>query len=108
MLRGLFRLVGLFSLAGAFAAAIIDAAQSVATERLVMTPLGTSLYSIFPNQFSKIQPIVETHIHPLAWDPLLVHVLLTPSFVVLALIGLLMFALARRRAQPIGHSNRQR
>ncbi len=106
MVRTLFRLVGLVCLAGAFAAAVIDAAQSVANERLVLTPMSWTLYWAFPTQFDKLKPFIVNQIHPLLWDPFLIHILLTPSTLVLAILGLFFFYFARRRPPLIGHSNR--
>lgn len=108
MLRALLRLAGLVCLAGAFAAAVVDGAQSIAASKLALTPLGSMLYRAFPEPFAKLQPFVEREIHPFVWNPLLVDILLAPAFLVLAILGLFLFYLAKPPAPLIGHSNRPR
>lgn len=108
MIRLLVRLLGLALLAGAFAAGVIDGAASIAANQLSITPIGRPLYLVFPNKFPLVQAFVERQIHPLLWDPVLVNILMLPTWLVLAVIGVGLFYVVRRRPPPIGHSNRSR
>jgi len=108
VIRLVVRILGLALLAGAFAAAVIDGAASIAANQLSITPVGRPLYLIFPNKFPLVQAFIERQIHPLLWDPVLVDVLRLPTWLVLAVVGLGLFYLVRRRPPPIGHSNRSR
>ena len=54
------------------------------------------------------ESFVEREIHPFVWNPLLVDILLAPAFLVLAILGLFLFYLAKPPAPLIGHSNRPR
>ena len=105
MLRLFFRLVGLLLLAGAFAALIVDGTRSVAAARIALLPLGRAVSAVAPDAFVKLQAATETHL-PLLWDPVLVTVLLLPTWVVLGAIGLLLMTLTRRPARKIGYSRR--
>lgn len=107
-MRLIGRFIGLALLASAFAAAIIDGARSIAASRLILTPLGETLYWAFPNKMPLLQPFVEKRIHPLLWDPILYHVLLAPSWAVLGLLGLALLYALRKRPPPIGYSDRDR
>jgi hypothetical protein len=108
VIRLLVRLLGLALLAGAFAAGVIDGAASIAADQLSITPIGRPLYLVFPNKFPLVQAFVERQIHPLLWDPVLVNILMLPTWLVLAVIGVGLFYVVRRRPPPIGHSNRSR
>ncbi len=108
MIRLFVRLIALALLAGAFAAAVIDGARSIAADQFLFTPMGATAYWAFPNKFPLLQNFVERQIHPLLWDPVLLHILMLPTSAVLALIGVWLFYIVRRRPPPIGHSNRSR
>jgi hypothetical protein len=108
VIRLLVRLLGLALLAGAFAAGVIDGAASIAADQLSITPIGRPLYLVFPNKFPLVQAFVERQIHPLLWDPVLVDILMLPTWLVLAVIGVGLFYVVRRRPPPIGHSSRSR
>jgi hypothetical protein len=108
VIRLAVRLLGLALLALAFAAAVIDGAASIAANQLSITPIGRPLYLIFPNKFPLVQAFVEHQIHPLLWDPVLVDILMLPTWLALAVIGVGLFYVVRRRPPPIGHSSRSR
>lgn len=97
MLRWLFRIVGLFCLAGAFAAAVLDGAKSIADQKLALTPLGVTLATAFPSKFPLL-PVYVRKLHPLLWDPVLLSVLYVPTFLDLAVLGLVLMAFSRARA----------
>ena len=108
MIRLLARLIALAALAGAFAAAVIDGARSIAASQVLFTPMGATAYWAFPSKFPLLQAFIQQKIHPLLWDPVLLHILMLPTWAILGGLGLLLFYLARRRPPPIGHSNRSR
>jgi hypothetical protein len=106
--RLLFRILGLVLLAGAFAACVIDGARSIADDHFSFTPLGSTAYWLLPTKFPLLQTFVERQIHPLLWDPILLNILKTPTWAVLAVLGALLLYAMRKRPPPIGHSNRRR
>lgn len=99
MARFLTRTVALLLLAGGFAALVIDGVRSISGSRLVVTAFGETMYRLFPQSFPKLQPVVEQRLHPAVWDPFLLSFFLTPAWIVLGFLGLLLFWLARRRPQ---------
>jgi hypothetical protein len=105
-MRFLLRFLGLIFFAGAFAAAVVDGARSLAASQILLTPAGVALFWAFPRAAARFQTFVETRVHPLLWDPVLVHVLLAPAFLDLALIGGLCFLVTRSPAPQIGYSSR--
>jgi hypothetical protein len=98
MLRFLARALGLIALAGAFAAAVMDGARSIANSAVVLTPLGAALAGLSPTKFAEL-PRWASRINPKLWDPLLIDALYVPTFLFLAAIGILLTALAARRAR---------
>ena len=107
MFRLLGRLIALSLLAGAFAAAVIDGARTIAASQLTLTQMGQTLYWAFPNKLTGLQSVIG-QIYPPLWDPLLVNILRAPSWLALGLVGAALLYLLRRRARPIGHSDRDR
>jgi hypothetical protein len=108
VIRILARIIGLALLAGAFAAGVIDGARSIAADQLSLTPMGATAYWAFPSKFPAMQSFIERQIHPLLWDPILLHILMLPTWMVLGVFGLGLLYVARKRPPPIGHSNRSR
>ncbi|VVB50006.1 hypothetical protein RHAL1_04129 [Beijerinckiaceae bacterium RH AL1] len=105
MFRFLIRLIGLLLLAGAFAALIVDGTRSVADGRIALLPLGRLITYVSPEAFVKLHAGIETH-WPSLWDPVMVTVLLLPSWCVLGLVGLVFMALARPPRPKIGYLGR--
>lgn len=86
-MRTLFRFVGFWLLAAAFIALVLDGTRSIADAHLVLTPLGESWHALHSNSLQLLQPAIERHITPLLWDPVMLAILNTPTWVVLGLIG---------------------
>ena len=96
MIRFFVRLVATLALAGAVAAAVVDGAKSLAAETLRVTPLGTSLLTAFPKQFT---PFFRAMAAPDAgWlQRLELWVFSAPTAAALAILALALYFLARAR-----------
>ena len=105
MFRLLFRFAGLLLLAGAFAALVVDGTRSVAAGTMAIVPFGRTSSALFPDAFLKLHKVVEAHL-PLLWDPVLVTLFLLPTWLVLGVLGLVVFAATRRRSPKIGYARR--
>ena len=97
MIRFVLRVLGLALLAGAFAAAVIDGARSLTDQKVELTSMGRALATAFPSKFALLEPFVVKKA-PFLWDPVLLNVLYAPATLDLAVMGALLFYLARRRA----------
>jgi hypothetical protein len=102
MLRFLFRIAGLLTLAAGFVALVVDGTRSIAAGTLLLTPFGELLTSKLP----VIQQAVVRNVHPLLWDPVATGLLRLPIWLVLALGGLFLLWVTRRRAPIIGYTSR--
>ncbi len=105
MFRVIIRTIGLVLLAASFAALVIDGTRSIAASKLLVTSFGDTAIYLLPNTFPALKPAVE-HVHPVLWDPFLVALFLLPAFVILAVLGLLLIWMVRRRQINVGYSGR--
>jgi hypothetical protein len=97
MIRFLTRTMALLLLAAGFAALVVDGVRSISGSRIVVTAFGETVFRIFPFSFPKLQPAVEQRLHPIVWDPFLLSFFVTPTWLILGFLGLLLFWLTRRR-----------
>ncbi len=107
MFRFVLRLLGLVLLAGAFAALVVDGTRSIAGGALALTPLGQTLAWLSPQKFAALKPQVEAHVPHFVWDPLIVHLLTAPTWIVAGALGALVLLVTQRRRPKIGYSNRE-
>ena len=105
MIRFVIRAVALFALAAGFAVMVIDGTRSIAAGRVILTQFGQTAATLLPKQFPLLQP-AATRLSPFLWHPVLENFFLLPSFVVLVVVGVILFWLARPRRPKIGYSSR--
>lgn len=101
MIKFIARFIGLWLIAGALVALVVDGTKTIAASTLTVTPLGQSWYAISPTSLmsaqSFIQGTVEAYIGHWLWDPLIVWILLLPTWLVLGLIGAWLVYVGRKR-----------
>lgn len=101
MIGLLSRFAGLWLIAGALVALVIDAAKTIAASKLVVTPLGLAWSNVDMASLISVQEFVqrriEAYIGGWLWDPLIMWLLMLPTWVVLATLGFLLAYLGRRR-----------
>ncbi len=105
MIRFFFRTIGFFLLAGAFAALVIDGTRSIAGGMLSWTPLGKTIAWLAPDKLAALKPSID-HFNRFLWDPLMVHLLLLPTWLVIGILGTLIMALTQKPRPKIGYSSR--
>lgn len=106
MFRLTFRLLGLLLLAAAFAALVIDGTRSIAGGMLSLTPLGQTMAWLMPEKFATLEPAVQHAVPPLLWDPVMVNLLLMPTWLVIGGLGIIVMLLTQKRRPKIGYSSR--
>ncbi|CAN7182463.1 hypothetical protein LJR231_000360 [Phyllobacterium sp. LjRoot231] len=102
MIRSIFRLLAYIALSLAIIAAVLDAARSVGASQLVMTSLQDTWQSISAPSLALAETSIKTHIYPIIWDPLMLWVLETPTFIIFALLAFLLYAIGYRRENRVG------
>lgn len=106
MLRFLVRLMGYAAVAAGFVALVVDGARSIANGIVQVTALGETLSGLFGARYQALQPAVERNIHPLLWDPVLLHLMLAPTALVALVLGFLLLRLGRPPRREIGFLTR--
>jgi hypothetical protein len=102
VIRSLLRLFAYIALSLAIIAAVLDAARSVGASHVIMTSLQDSWQSISASSLTLAEAYVKTHIYPILWDPLMLWVLETPTFIVFALLAFLLYAMGYKRQNRVG------
>jgi len=93
----IFRVIGLWLIAAAIVALVVDGTKSIAASKLVITPLGFTLDWMAHDLLIGLKSVIQNHIHPTLWDPVLQTVLLWPTWAVVAVLGLIFYLIGRRR-----------
>jgi hypothetical protein len=103
MIRFLFRFIGLWLLAGAFVALVIDGTRSVSASRLILAPVRDAWALVDPLSLASWQKQFSGGVS----EALFGAFLAMPFFVLLALTGLLLLLIGRRKRDTrIGYSSR--
>ena len=103
MIRGFFRLVGLLLLASGFIFMVYDGARFVADNTLRFTKFGQFWNDIHQSSQQAFRVWVEG-LSPWLWNNVVRVILDQPVFAVMAVLGILLMLVFRRRKPLIGYS----
>jgi hypothetical protein len=103
MIRGFFRLVGLLLLASGFIFMVYDGARFVADNTLRFTKFGQFWNDVHQSSQQAFRVWVEG-LSPWLWNNVVRVILDQPVFAVMAVLGILLMLLFRRRKPLIGYS----
>ena len=106
MIRLFLRFLGLCLLAAAFVSLVVDTTHSVSSGTLYVTSIGESLMALLPDKFLLALDFIESHVHRVNWDPVLVEFLQLPTWLVVGFIGALTIRLGSKPAPKFGFSSR--
>lgn len=104
MFRFLFRFAGFLILAAAFVAAVYDGTKSIGGGQLYVTRLGDTWNAIDPASLQQLQPTVERYLAPWMWDPVVLGILMAPTWLVFGLLGSVLILLGRKKKPLIGYA----
>lgn len=93
----ILRLIGFLLLAAGFISFVIDGVKSIASAKIVITPLGAAWAAVDLPSLNLAQAIVERYVWPFLWDPVMLNILLLPGWVVFTALGAALYYLGRRR-----------
>ena len=94
----ILRLLGSWSMIVAIVALVADVTRSLALGTgIAFTSLGKQWFELGRGSLNAFQAMLERYVHPYAWDPVATFVLETPTWVIFATIGLLLYLAGRRR-----------
>lgn len=100
MFRAILRAISLVCLAVALVAGVLDVTRSIADSSLVLTPLYVDWGRFNPESLVGLRTMVEQSLHPFLWDPVLVTVFKSPTWIIFGFLSILFGLLARRRRRP--------
>jgi uncharacterized membrane protein YdfJ with MMPL/SSD domain len=106
MIRLILRFLGLLFLAAAFAALVVDGTRSIAGGALSLTPLGQTLVWLMPEKFATLKLALQHALPRFLWDPVTVHVLAMPTWLVIGVLGILLMLITQKPRPRIGYSDR--
>src|SRR6266566_3920224 len=93
------RLIGWIVFLAGVARLVWDLLVWIKTGRWAPIALGQLWYELDRSSLNLIQAVVQRYIHPFLWDPIIVSILLCWAFAVLMVLGLLILAVFRKRAE---------
>ena len=105
-MRSAVRLLGLIFLAAALALASYDAITSLSDGLIRVTKLGDVWFGIHQNSLQLLQPAIERHVAVWLWDPVMLSILTSPTWLVLGAIGIILVLLGRKKKPLIGYARR--
>ena len=103
MIRFIFRFFGLWILAAAFIFLIYDGTKSIADRSDFFITRADYVWSaIHQNSLTGLQTLVK-QVAPWLWDPVGATILAQPAWLVLAVIGILLIVVGRKKKKLIGY-----
>src|SRR5262249_49129402 len=93
----LLRVIGWLLLLAAVVALGWDGFTWMQSGHWLVTPAGKSWYQLSPGSLNLVQAVIERHIWKPLWNPVILTVLLMPTWVVVGVPGALLAILARPR-----------
>jgi hypothetical protein len=103
MIRFLFRFLGLVCLALGFIFLVYDGTKSIADQRLYITRVSDVWAAVHESSLGQLRPTVE-RLFVWLWDPVVQSVLNAPTWLVLAVLGMLLILLGRKKRPLIGYA----
>ncbi len=103
MVRFLLRFIGLCLLASAFVLFVYDGTKSIANQRVFYSRVGVVWAMIDQNSLDRVQDWLKQHA-VWAWDPYAQTVFDLPTWVVLAIVAMILILLGRKKKPLIGYA----
>jgi len=69
-------------------------------------PFGETWNDVHSNSLLLLQPAIERHVAVWLWDPVMLSILTSPTWLVLGVIGIILVLLGRKKKPLIGYARR--
>ena len=102
MIRFLFRFFGLVFLALGFIFLVYDGTKSIADQHLYITRVSDVWAAVHESSLAQLRPVIQG---VAVWaDPIVQGILGAPTWLVLAIVGMLLILLGRKKRRLIGYA----
>lgn len=101
-MRFVARVLSMMLLVVAVIAGLVDAIQSVAAQRTVLTPLIEAWILSSPATLELVSDLFTEHLPAWVWDPGALWLMSQPAFAVFLALSLLFYLAGYRRRKPAG------
>ncbi|KAB2851364.1 MAG: hypothetical protein F9K44_01815 [Hyphomicrobiaceae bacterium] len=102
----LLRLLGSWFVLAATLALVYDVSRALSAKAgFVSTSLGEHWFKLHVASLNLLQAMTERYVSPKLWDPVLVTILHRPTWLVLGVIGVVLFYLGRQRRRVAVFAN---
>ena len=109
MIAFIARFIGLWLIAGALVALVVDGTRTIANSQLEIYTFGEfwKFVSFSSLQAAErfIQNEIETYTGHWLWNPLIMWILLLPTWLVLGLLGALLVYVGRKRRTTVAYAS---
>ena len=102
MIRFLFRFFGLVFLALGFIFLVYDGTKSIADQHLYITRVSDVWAAVHESSLAQLRPVI--HWVAVWADPIVQGFLGAPTWLVLAIVGMLLILLGRKKRRLIGYA----
>jgi hypothetical protein len=102
-LKFLARSLGLILVAAGFVGLVIDGTRSIVNNSLSFASVASMIDALVSGGISGLQEKVTSQVHPLLWDPVLVHLVQLPASVTGFFLGAFLLWLGQKPLEPIGY-----
>ena len=92
------RILGMIFLALAFLTAGAEIVRTLEAGRWNPLTLGELWFTLDTGSLNLSQAVIQRYVHPAIWDPGIITLLRSPSWIFFGILGILLLALCRRRA----------
>jgi hypothetical protein len=99
------RVLGTWFLLAGVVALVIDITRTLAADALVMTRIGEHWFQFHSDSLNASQAGIQRYVHPALWDPVILALLQTPTWLVSMALGILLILIGRRRRRHDVFSN---
>jgi hypothetical protein len=103
MIRFVFRFFGLWILAAGFVALVRDGTKSIAGNAVFMTGLRDDWNNIHGASLDALKVLVEKYAGVPTWEFLDTYIRVTPTWLVLGIIGSILILIGRKKKPLIGY-----
>ena len=97
MFKVIFRLFGILFLVLTVITIVLDMTRSIADSAIVWTALGKEWFDFSASSLNLMQAVIQRYVHPTIWDPVIVNILLMPSWAVFAALAAIFLWFGRTR-----------